>query len=314
MLKIVFFGTSAFAGNILKHLLSDQIVEVVAVVTRPDRPRGRSLSLSYPPVKEVYTELGLTIPLHQPEKASTEEFASLLKSYQADLFVVVAYGEIIKLNILQIPKKSCINIHASLLPKYRGAAPIHRCLMDGEKETGITIIEMTPAMDAGDMLEICKMPIPEEMTFEELNNKLCALACIAISKTLCAFDQNKVLKTPQDTTQVTFAPKLLPEEEEISWNKPAVSIHNLIRALSPKPGAWCKIKINGEEKRLKIKRSQVIQEKSGIPGAFIEYNKNTWIVACQKGALKILEVQLEGKKTLSAEDFIKGAPQNISFL
>ncbi len=308
-MKIVFFGTSAFAAEVLKHLQQQKDIEIIAVVTRPDRPRGRSLSLSPPPVKEVST-----VPVYQPEKASTEEFANILKEFHADLFVVVAYGEIIKTNILQIPRLGCVNIHASLLPKYRGAAPIHRAIINGEKETGITIIEMVLQMDAGDMIEVIKTPMPEDMTFGELEKKLCELACIAITNTIHHFQKGTIIKTPQDGHLVTFAAKLTPEEEIIDWNKPARAIHNLIRAFSPRPGAWCKVKIGEEEKRLKIKRSLVIQEKSGAPKTFISYGKEGWVVACGEGALQLLEVQLEGKNTMSAQDFIKGIHQKISFI
>ncbi len=308
-MKIVFFGTSVFAAEVLKHLQQQKDIEILAVVTRPDRPKGRSLSLSPPPVKEVSKA-----PVYQPKKASTDEFANILKKLHADLFVVVAYGEIIKANILQIPKLGCVNIHASLLPKYRGAAPIHRALMNGEKETGITIIEMVLQMDAGDMLEVVKTPVPDDMTFGELEKKLCELACIAIMNTIHHFQKGTVIKTPQDPNLVTFAAKLTPEDEIIDWNKPAKTIHNLIRAFSPRPGAWCKIKIGDEEKRLKIKRSLVIQEKSGPPKTFLSYGKEGWIVACGEQALQLLEVQLEGKNTLSTQDFLKGIHQKISLI
>ncbi len=313
-MKVVFFGTSSFAASILEHLLSQKNIQIVAIVTRLDKPRGRSLALQAPPVKEKYLSLNSDIPLYQPPKASTPEFAEILKSYDADLFVVVAYGEIIKSNILEIPKKGCINIHASLLPKYRGAAPIHRALMDGVKETGITIIEMTPAMDAGDMLHIEKMAVTDEMTFEEVEKKLCELACIAITKTIEAFEKGSVTRIPQEVSEVTFASKLLPQDEIIDWNKDAYANHYLIRSLSPKPGAFCKIKIGNEEKRLKIKRSRVIPDKTGAPGSFLLFDKTGWIIACKEGSLQILEVQLEGKKAMPIEDFMKGLNQPISLV
>jgi methionyl-tRNA formyltransferase len=168
--RIVFFGTSAFAARVLEDLIK-QGIEICAIVTKIDKPKGRSLQTTPPPVKERALELAPQIPIYQPKKASTPEFAEILKNYQADLFVVVAYGEIIKTLLLEIPPLGCVNIHASLLPKYRGANPIVRCLMNGEKETGITIMDMVLEMDAGDMLEVAKIPIPDSMTFGELDQK-----------------------------------------------------------------------------------------------------------------------------------------------
>jgi methionyl-tRNA formyltransferase len=174
-MKIVFFGTSSFAAKVLSNLI-ERGYQIVAVVTRPDRSKGRNLHASPPPVKEIASTFSSNIPIFQPEKASAPEFASLLKPLEADLFVVVAYGEIIKKNLLEMPTFGCINIHASLLPKFRGAAPIQRSLIAGEKETGITIIEMSPQMDAGDILAIEAIPISEEMTFGELEANLCDLS------------------------------------------------------------------------------------------------------------------------------------------
>ncbi len=300
-MKIIFFGTSAFAARVLDFLL-EKSQEICAVVTRPDRPRGRSLQLSYSPVKQH----ALGLPVHQPEKVSTPEFAEILKSYQADLFIVVAFGEIIKKNILDIPRLGCVNIHASLLPKYRGAAPIQRCLMDGERETGITIIDMVLQMDAGAMLRVAKTPISEEMTFGELEEKLCELACETILQTIQDFQWGCVTRTPQDPSQATLAPKITPEDEEIRWDRSARELHNQIRALAPFPGAWVSLTIGTDKKRLKIKRSAVVQGLSGAPGEILKFGKEGWIVACGQEALALLEVQLEGKRLMKSEEFVKG--------
>lgn len=283
------------------------------MVTRPDRPQGRSLRLSPPPVKSLVQELKPEIPILQPEKASTPEIAEILAKYEPDLFIVVAFGEIIKKNLLEIPKLGPINIHTSLLPKYRGAAPIQRALMDGVQETGISIIEMVLQMDAGDVLEMVKMPVTENMTFGELEEKLENLACIALEKVLLAFKKGAVRKIPQNPEEVTFANKITPQEEEINWHNSARSIHNQIRALSPSPGAWCWVQIGEEKKRLKIKRSLVI-EKKGAPGELLSFGSEGWIVACGKDALRILEIQLEGKKEMRADDFLKGIKQSLSFV
>lgn len=315
MMKIVFFGTSSFAAQILSFLFAKNF-EIVAVVTRPDRARGRALHHSPPPVKEIALTHKLTLPIFQPEKVSAPEFAEILRTFEADLFLVVAYGQILKKNLLEMPLKGCINIHASLLPKYRGAAPIQRCLMDGCKETGITIMEMSEQMDAGDIIEIAQTTVTEEMTFGELEKKLCDLACALVQKVLEGLKRGPVKKNQQNHVQATFAPKLTAQEEEIHWNLPAEVLHNLIRALSPHPAAWCKVKIGSDEKRMKIKRARVITtaKSTAVPGAFLSFGKEGWVVACGSGALQLLEVQLEGKKLLKVEEFIRGMQQSLIFL
>ncbi len=312
--KIIFFGTSAFAAEVLSYLLKEG-ENIVAVVTRPDRPFGRSLKSSAPPVKVALEKLGSTLPLYQPEKASTPEFAATLQSYAPDLFVVVAYGEIIKRNLLDIPKLGNINVHASLLPKYRGAAPMQRALMDGCKETGVTIMEMVLEMDAGDILEMVKLSIPENMTLGELDKELCTLACPALVQVIHAKEEGSIQKIAQNPSHATFAPKITPLEEKIDWNRPARKIHDQIRALSPRPGAWCFVEIGGEKKRLKILRTKFAPEKSGKPGSFLSFDaKEGWVVACGEGALALLEVQLEGKKAMPVDGFINGIRQQISFI
>lgn len=304
-MRIVFFGTSSFAAKVLTKLLESNY-QIVAIVTRPDRIRGRHLQPLPPPVKETASELRPDIPIFQPEKASLSEFAEGLRAFQAELFVVVAYGEIIKKNLLEMPRLGCVNIHASLLPKYRGAAPIQRCLMEGEKETGITIIEMSPQMDAGDVLAMESLPIPAEMTFGELESKLCDLSVKLILKTIHDFELGKVIKAPQDHALATLAPKITPEDEKIDWSKTAMQIHNQIRALSPAPCAWCQVLVGTGLKRLKIIKAKIIQGANGPSGSILSFGKEGWVVACGKDALRLLEVQLEGKKIMSAEDCIRG--------
>lgn len=310
-MKIVFFGTSSFAARVLEKLLEQTSYEVVAIVTRPDRAKGRNLKLAPSSVKKTALELAPHIPLFQPEKASTDHFAKELEKLDADLFVVVAYGEIIKENILKIPRLTCINIHASLLPKLRGAAPIQRALMQGEPQTGITIIEMTPQMDAGDILAIEAISIPENMTFKELDEELCALSVKLLFQVIRAFETNTIVKIPQDHTHATFAPKLRAEEEKINWNLPARQIHNQIRALSPSPGAWCLIQLGSETKRLKILQSEVVEDVSQEPGKILHFGKDGWVIACGNNALRLFHVQLEGKKSMTAKAFVCGVHQNI---
>ncbi len=311
-MRIIFFGTSVFAAQILSFLLKNSF-NITAVVTQPDRPRGRHLHSTFSPVKEIAVSAGLTVV--QPEKISTPENVELIKSYHPDLFIVVAYGEIIKKSLLEIPRIGPYNIHASLLPKYRGAAPIQRCLMGGEKKTGINIIEMTPQMDAGDIVASAEIEIGHEMTFGELEAALCDLACSLTKKFLHQISEGTLIRNPQDPSLVTFAPKLQADDERIDWNKPAEILHNLIRALSPRPGAWCPIFLGKEEKRLKIKRACVCAGSQELPpGTVIAWGKQGCIVACKEGALQLLEVQLEGKKALPVAEFIKGIHEPVSFI
>jgi methionyl-tRNA formyltransferase len=310
--KIVFFGTSPFSARILAYLLENQFA-IAAIVTQPSRPQGRSLEPVDPPVKCEAKRLSLNIPLFQPEQASSDTFASILREFQADLFVVVAYGEIIKKNLLEMPKKGCINVHASLLPKYRGAAPIQRALMAGEEESGITIMYMAPKMDAGDIITTASLKIPEEMNSGELSDKLCALACPLLKSVLEQLERGDVERTIQDHEEATFAPKITPLDTEIQWDKKAQEIHNQIRALSPTPGAWCWVHIGSEKKRLKIYRSKISEKgvNAFLPKRILCYGKEGWIVATGEGALELLEVQLEGKKKISAQEFIRGFPQPV---
>lgn len=302
-MKIIFFGTSSFAAQILFYLVQNQ-VNVIAVITRPDRPTGRLLKTSFPPVKQTAIQLGL--PIFQPEKASSPEFIEQLKKLQADLFIVVAYGEIVKKEVLDLPYLGCINIHASLLPKYRGAAPMQRCLINAEKETGISIIEMTPKMDAGDIISMQKIPIPFEMAHGELEKELCVLAQEMILQVIEQFKNHSVERVPQDHSQMSLAPKISAQEEEIDWNLDSHLLHNRIRALSPFPGAFCMLEVRNKKKRLKILRAfpedLLSSEK---PGSLVKLGKEIGVV-CGQGVLRLLEVQLEGKKAMSASDCFNG--------
>lgn len=304
-MNIVFFGTPTFAAYVLEAILL-QGYRVVAVVTRPDRPKGRSQKMQPSEVKELIQSRYPDIPILQPEKASTDEFVETLKSFSPDVFVVAAYGEIIKTNLLHLPKKKCINVHPSLLPKYRGATPIQSALLNGDEETGVTIMEMVLAMDAGDILEVVKMPISGEITFGELEKKLWEISGPALCRVLETLKNGPVKGRGQDPDRVTFAKKITPEDRIIDWSQPCEKIHNQIRALSPRPGAYTFVEIDGEKKRLGIKRSKQQKDLEGSPGQTISLEKDHWIVGCGCGALLLEEVQLEGKKTLPIKEFLLG--------
>lgn len=304
-MKIVYFGTPHFATEVLRDLL-DRGVNIVAVVTQPDRPKGRSLQLTPSPVKSLALERG--IPVFQPEKASQEPFLQELSVLKADLYVVVAFGQILSQKLLDIPPLGCVNVHASLLPKYRGAAPIQRCLIAGESETGIAIQKMVRQLDAGDIIATAKISIPIEMTFGELEEELISLAKPLLFQVIQQYKKGIPPAIPQDPSLVTYASKIEMEEGQVQWNRPAQEIHNLIRAFSPRPGAWCWIEAGGQRKRLKIQRTE-ISKRSGAPGQLLD---SEGVVACGEGSLKLLEVQPEGKKVMKTADWLRGQ-KNIYF-
>jgi methionyl-tRNA formyltransferase len=297
--NIIFFGTPAFAAEILRYLLSHH-VSVVGVVTQPDRPRGRTLQIAPSPVKEALLETSPKIPLFQPEKASEESFLHNLAALKADLFVVVAYGQILSQKLLDIPPLGCINVHASLLPKHRGAAPIQRCLMAGEKETGVAIQKMVRQLDAGDVIATTKIFIPSDMTFGDLETKLCEISNPLLLQVLQSYEKGIPPATPQNHDLATYASKIELEEGEIHWSKSAEEIHNRIRAFSPRPGAWCWQEPG--RKRVKILRSRIATGE-GSPGALLTKNG---VIACGHGAIELIEVQPEGKKPMSAGDWLRG--------
>jgi len=301
-LRIVFFGTPDFAASILRYLLDAQ-VEVVGVVTQPDRPKGRSLQESPSPVKSCLLERNLKIPVLQPLKASDAPFLEQLKQLRADLFVVVAFGQILPQTVLDIPAKGCLNIHASLLPKYRGAAPIQRSLLHGDKETGVAIQKMVKQLDAGDVIATAKIEIVPDMTSGELEKELCELSKPLLILVLQAYESGIPAAEPQNHSLATYASKVSVEEAEIDWNKPAEEIHNQVRAFSPKPGAWCWLAgSSGEQKRVKIIRTSV-SDQNGAPGRILTPDG---VVGCGSKSLKIIEIQPEGKRVMNASDWLRG--------
>lgn len=307
-MRAIFFGTPDFAAHVLSHLLENG-VEVVAVVTKPDKAQGRSSKLIPTPVKSVAESCVPPLPVFQPEKISDPEWIPILEAFQADLFIVVAYGEIIKQHLLDMPKVACINIHASILPYYRGAAPIQRSIINGEVETGITIMHMAKKMDAGDIIAIEKVAITSDMTYGELETELCKVGSKLILETVRHFESGNISRTVQDHTQATFAPKIELEDCRIDWNQSAQQIHNLVRGVNPHPGAWCEVLIKGQRKRLRVISSKVVEENSDVvPGQIIPSPKNTLYVGCGRGVLSLLQIQLEGKKAISAGEFIRGMP------
>jgi methionyl-tRNA formyltransferase len=306
-MRVVFFGTPRIAAEVLTHLLKNG-VNVVGVISKPDKPHGRSSTPVPVPVKVAAQAWPTPIPVYQPEKVSAPEFAPILQDFQADLFVVVAYGEILKQHVLDMPKAACINMHASLLPKYRGAAPIQRAIIQGEAESGVTIMHMVKQMDAGDMIAAAKIPIGPDMTAGELEAAVTEKGSGLLLGVIREFEQGTPPRLPQDHSQMTLAPKIELADCEVHWNSTAQAIHNLIRGSNPEPGAWCQVMLQGQTKRLRLFRSKVRRDLHGRPGELLSYGKPGFIIACQEGALELLELQLEGKKRMPAADLMRGFP------
>jgi methionyl-tRNA formyltransferase len=302
-MKVIFFGTPRFAADVLSYLLKHGI-DIVAVVTKPDRPQGRSTTPVPTPVKCIAENCQPPIPVFQPETVSAMEYVPVLEAFQADLFVVVAYGEIIKQHLLDMPKVACINLHASLLPTYRGAAPIQRCIMNGETETGVTIMHMAKKMDAGDIIAMQKTKIGPDMTYGDLEAELCRIGSELLLQTIQNFESGKNTRTPQDHSLATFASKIEIEDCQIDWTHTAQQIHNQVRAVTPHPGAWCEVMLKDQKKRMRIIQTKMVsQDATDVPAP-----KGKLYINCGKGTIELVQIQLEGKKVMTAEEFLRGMP------
>ena len=301
-MRIVFMGTPDFAVGSLQALCESGKHEILAVVTQPDRPKGRGNKLLRTPVKEYALEQGLTV--YQPQKVKTPEFVELLHELQPELIVVAAFGQFLSKEILELPKYGCINVHASLLPKYRGAAPIQYAIIKGEKESGVTIMQMDIGMDTGAMLDKVVVPIEENTTMGELHDALREQGAALLLQVIDKIATGTAVAEPQDNEQATYATLLDRSMEHIDWSKTAQEVHNLIRGFNPAPGTFTKLP-NG--KSLKIWGSKMTDKSSAAAaGTVIETGKHSFFVACGDGVLEITEVQPESKKRMPAQVFLNG--------
>lgn len=300
-MRIVFMGTPDFAVPCLKVLLSKNY-DLAGVVTQPDRAKGRGKKLAPPPVKVLAEEAG--IPVYQPEKIKTKEFTEVLKSIKPDVIVVVAFGQVLSQEILDIPPLGCINVHASLLPKYRGAAPINWCIINGESKTGITTMYMDKGLDTGDMLLKKEIEIGENETAGELHDRLMELGAAALSETLELLEKGELVRTPQNGGEATYAPIMTKSLGRIDWSKSAVEVRNLIRGTYPWPGAfsaYC-------GRIFKIMSAEVCDAdvKHDNYGCITRVEKESIVVSCGTGSLRIKELQFENEKRMSAEAYLRG--------
>lgn len=300
-MKIVFMGTPDFSVNALENIVKAGH-DVVGVITQPDKPKGRGGKMQYTPVKEKALELGLDV--YQPQRVKETEFIEKLKEMNPDAIVVIAFGQILPKAILDMPKYGCINVHASLLPKYRGAAPIQWSVIDGEKETGVTTMYMNEGLDTGDIIDKVVVPIDKKETGGSLFDKLAIEGGKLILKTLIELENGTAVRTPQDDSKSNYAGMINKQLGKIDFNKSANEIERLIRGLNPWPSAYTKM----DGKTLKIWDADVDDsENYSAPGTITEVGKDFIRVATGKGSLKILELQLEGKKRMKTRDFLNGA-------
>ena len=304
-LRIIFMGTAELACASLEALTRQPDFAVVAVVTQPDRPKGRDLKLQPSPVKEV--ALSAQLPVLQPERARNETFVQELRSLQPDLIVVAAYGQILPQAILDLPRFGCLNVHTSLLPKYRGAAPIQWAILEGEPETGVTIMKMDAGLDTGDILTQQQTPINPEDNSQILHDRLAQIGAALLVQTIRDYVAGKITPRPQPAQGATHARKITKEDGHLDWTKPARTLWNRIRAFMPWPGAFTHLPSQPRPHLLKIWQAEVADQ-SGQPGQILHADKTGIVVACGEKALRILNLQREGGRRMTAQEFLAGHP------
>ena len=302
-MRVVFMGTPDIAATCLKKILDDGF-EVVGVYTQPDRPKGRGMKMVYSPVKEL--AIANNIPVFQPENFREDATVEELAALQPDVCAVVAYGRILPQRVLDIPAKGCVNIHASLLPQYRGSAPYQWAVLDGLKETGVTAMYLVREMDAGDIIDVSKTPIGPDETAGELLDRLADLGAALLSKTLTKIENGEATTTPQDPQLVSYAPMLDKTMCPIDWTKTAQQVHDHVRGLHPWPVATAVL----AGTNFKIHTTAIV-EGSGVPGTILGLTKTGLQVACGDGAIEIRSLQAEGGKRMNAPDYFRGHPLEV---
>ncbi|SNZ21593.1 methionyl-tRNA formyltransferase [Cohaesibacter gelatinilyticus] len=304
MLRVVFMGTPDFAVPTLMEIVG-QGHEVVAVYSQPPRPAGRGMEERKSPVHEKAELLGL--PVFTPTSLRSEEEQAKFAALQADVAVVVAYGLLLPKEILEAPENGCLNLHGSLLPRWRGAAPIQRAIMEGDAETGVEVMRMGEGLDTGPVCMIERITISENMTAGDLHDRMMVLGADLMVRSLAALSRGALAEQEQDEEGVLYAKKVEKAESRIDFSKPAQDVHNHIRGLSPFPGAWCEMEIKGKKQRVKIIRSE-LADGSGEPGSVLDEDMT---IACGEGAVRLIELQRSGKGAMNAEDFQRGAALKI---
>jgi len=300
-LRLIFMGTPEFAVPTLLDLVADGH-EIAAVYTRVGKPAGRGMKLQLSPVEQEARRLG--IPVATPSTLKTPEALDEFRAHRADAAVVVAYGMILPQAILDSPKLGCFNLHASLLPRWRGAAPINRAIMAGDAETGVMVMKMDVGLDTGDVAMVERLAITDAMTASDLHDALSPLGGDLMVRAMGALERGMLQLKPQSSDGVTYAAKIDKAEAHIDWNKPARDVLRHIHGLSPFPGAWCEIPLEGAPQRMKILLCEMASG-SGEPGAVLD---DRLTIACAQGALRIIDLQRAGKQPMKAEEFLRGTP------
>lgn len=299
-MKIVFMGTPDIAVGCLKKII-DEKHEILAVVTQPDKPVGRGKKMGMPPVKEL--ALKYDIPVYQPSKAREESFVEVIKELKPDVIVVVAFGQILPKSILEIPKLGCINVHVSLLPKYRGAAPINWVIINGEEKTGVTTMYMDEGLDTGDMILKTEFNLDDEITAGELHDEMVVMGANTLKETLDLIEKGCAPRIPQNHDEFTYAPMMNKSLGNIEWNKSAKEIHNLVRGVNPWPSAYTSY----NDLTMKVWKTKVLGEKCDKqPGTILKVDKEGIRVATKDNVLLIEEMQMPGKKRVLVSEYIKG--------
>ena len=303
-LRIIFMGTAELACASLAALVQPPGFQVVAVVTQPDRPKGRDLKLQPSPVKELATRLGL--PVLQPERARQPEFGQQLAALLPDLIVVAAYGQILPPEILALPTYGCLNVHTSLLPKYRGAAPIQWAILEGESETGVTLMRMDAGLDTGDILKQQRTPILPADNSQTLHDRLAALGAELLIQTIPDWVAGKIVPEKQPTEGASYARKITKEDGRLDWGQPAQVLWNRIRAFTPWPGAHTFQSTPLKPLLLKIWTGEVVASVGGRAGEILQADKHGIVIACGKDSVRVLQLQREGGRRLDAREFLAG--------
>lgn len=306
-MQIIFMGTAEIAVQAFRWLVEESEHNVVALVTQPDRPTGRRQVLTEPPLKRLAAHYKL--PVLQPSRLRSEEAIRSILAYQPQLMVVMAYGQILPKKLLESPIHGCINLHASILPRHRGASPIQAAILAGDAETGITAMQMNEGMDTGDILHIERLPLRRRETASTLHNSLAALAPKALAATLDAILLNKLTPTPQDENLATYAPKLERASGRIDWRLDATALDRHVRAMQPWPGAITELhRGNHPPRNLKVVSALPNHRCTGRPGSILRLSSRGILVGCGSGSLLIRSLQMEGGKLMRADDFLRGHP------
>ena len=310
-LRIVFMGTPELAGESLAALLREPAFQIVAVVTQPDRPKGRDLKLTPPPVKQIALAAGL--PVLQPVKARDESFIAGLRSFHPELIAVAAFGQILPGTILEMPRYGCLNVHTSLLPKYRGASPIQSAILNGDAETGVTIMKMDAGLDTGDILTHRATPIRDDDNAATLHDRLASLGAQLLVETIPGYVAGEIQPRPQAHESATHVAKIRKEDGRIDWQQPARAIWNRIRAFTPWPGAFTTLEVASRPVLLKIWQAETVLQR-GTPGVILAADRNGIVIGCGTDALRVLVLQREGGRRMSAQEFLAGHPLAVGQL